>query len=185
MSLDVASIKASINQLLVNGVTESRQGNKEAALKSFKQVLTLDYNNEVALLWCATLTSDPFEARNYLKRLLANNPHHEMARTYYELAERRCAELDNLLSGSSLLKQWRNEPDDTSSIPRLGQYCIQRGFVTELQVKAAVHYQEYLRQQGHNEKLGDIMVSFGYIDQAQLKIALDFLHTEYNNRFND
>ncbi len=174
-----------LNQLILTGATEARNGNKELALSCFKQVLDLDSRNEAALLWCATLTNDPFEARNYLQRVLDINPRHETARTYYELAQQRCEELNSLLSSSSLIRQWRNEPDPTSIIPRLGQYCIDKTWVTEIQMRAALHYQHHLREIGKKEKLGDIMISFGYITLDQLNQALDHLNTEYNNRFLD
>jgi tetratricopeptide (TPR) repeat protein len=174
-----------LQELLVTGVNEARSGNKLEALACFKGALELDNKNEAALMWCATLTNDPFEARNYLLVVLQHNPNHRVARTYYELAQKRCDELDSLLSSSNLIRQWRNEPDPNSIIPRLGQFCMQKGWVSDLQVKAALHYQKYLREQGHNEKLGDILVSFGYLDKYQLQEALDFLHTEYNNRFLD
>ena len=174
-----------IQELLVAGVNEARNGNKQVAFSYFKQALTLDQHNETALLWCATLTNDPFEARNYLLGVLQNNPQHQVARTYYEMAQTRCDELDNLLSGSRLVRQWRNEPDPNSTIPRLGQYCIEKTWLSEVQLKAALHYQIYLREHGHRERLGDILVSFGYIDKKQLKQALDHLNTEYNNRFMD
>ena len=83
--------------LLLHGVAAARGARKELADAYFNKALQLDRDNEVALLWMATLATNPFDARNFLQRLLSNNPSHQLAITYYKLADQRCSELDNLI----------------------------------------------------------------------------------------
>jgi hypothetical protein len=58
----------------------ARRGDKIAARRLLQQVLTSDRNNELALMWMASVVDTLTERRAYLERAVQINPHNERAR---------------------------------------------------------------------------------------------------------
>jgi hypothetical protein len=189
MEQTLATGTLSINNLLKNlmaqGLTEARKGNHKTAYSFFQKILKLDEANEKAMMWCAMLCADPFDAKVYLQELMARRPEDKLIRTYYGLAVKRCEELDQLLKESDLLQRWSRNEGGVGEISRLGDYLVKVGTISQQQLGAALHFQNYLRQHGQEEKLGEILLSFGYINKRQLQKALEFQRLDFFSRFND
>jgi tetratricopeptide (TPR) repeat protein len=159
-----------LKNLISFGTNELHRGNKTQAVNYFKAALKLDGNNEEALLWCAKLTNNPFDAKVYLRRLLQCNPEHELAKAYYSLAEECCTEIRETSGSGSSFARYRKQAFKL----RLGEFLMQNGILNELQIKAALQYQDYLKQEGRHQRLGSILVSFGYLTESQLRTALAY-----------
>ena len=174
-----------VETLMQQADSEARRGNRKGALALYEQVLQQDSANETALWRCALLTQNVYEARAVLHRLLQLNPDHPQARAYYDIARQRIADSERLISHSSLVAQWEDHATHHSqaAIPLLGDYLIAQGILTPLQVRAALHFQEAERHSGNEpERLGETLVSFGYLNRAQLVTALAALQVNFNNR---
>ena len=82
--------------ILKKGVEEANLGHKIQARAYFFEILTMDPNNEYALLWQAYLSDDPYKAVEFLERLLRLQPRHKTARAYLQQAHQRCEEFERL-----------------------------------------------------------------------------------------
>jgi hypothetical protein len=69
-----------IQAKLRDGMEAARRGDKIAARRLLQQVLTSDRNNELALMWMASVVDTLAERRAYLERAVQINPHNERAR---------------------------------------------------------------------------------------------------------
>lgn len=65
---------------LREGVEAARRGDKLAARRLLQQVLIADPNNEIALMWMASVVDSLAERRSYLEKALRVNPNNERAR---------------------------------------------------------------------------------------------------------
>ncbi len=185
LTAEISLSKSLFETLMVQGITESRRGNHRLAFKYFQEALQLDKTNQKALMWCAMLCTDPFDAKNFLQQLLEQNPEDKLIRNYYGLAIQRCNELDQLLNESQLLQRWSKNSGGIAEFSRLGDHLVKVGEITQQQLKVALHFQEYLRKQGQNEKIGEILESFGYINKQQLQKALELQKIDFFSRFSD
>ncbi len=170
--------------LVTLGFRELQAGFKSRANYYFRKALANDPYNELALLWCARLSSDAFEARVYLRRLLNQNPRHELGLYYYELAEKRCAEKTNneQTNKNQANKDQANKKTEaspsmlsprTGQTGKLGESLVSLGLLSELQLNAAQQYQACMEQEGHSYGLGSILMEFGYVSAAQLVFAME------------
>ncbi len=82
---------------------------------------------------------------------------------------------------SDYLPQSNRMPEEISDFPEemldensplLGQYLKRSGLITDVQLKAALHYQKFTLAQGKPEMLGNILVSAGYISYDRLMRVL-------------
>lgn len=62
------------------GIEAARRGDKIAARRLLQQVLITDKNNEIALMWMASVSDTLEDRRAYLRRALQINPNNERAR---------------------------------------------------------------------------------------------------------
>ena len=67
-------------ELLRMAITTAKAGNKKAARLMLEQVLKEDKNNERAMMWMASISTDKAEKREWLMRVLRVNPNNEQAR---------------------------------------------------------------------------------------------------------
>jgi hypothetical protein len=74
-------------------------------------------------------------------------------------------------SESEGIADFPEEPIDENS-PLLGQYLKRAGLISDVQLKAALHYQKFTLAQGKPELLGNILVSAGYISYDKLMRVL-------------
>lgn len=65
---------------LRDGIEAARRGDKIAARRLLQQVLIADKNNEIALMWMASVADTVEDRRAYLRRVLQINPRSERAR---------------------------------------------------------------------------------------------------------
>lgn len=65
---------------LREGVEAARRGDKIAARRLLQQVLIADKNNEIALMWMASVSDTLDDRRAYLRRVLQINPNNPRAR---------------------------------------------------------------------------------------------------------
>ena len=96
------SIDPTIMDILKKAVEEANQGHKIQARAYFYDILTIDPNNEYALLWQAYLSDDPYKAVEFLERLLKVEPDHKTARAYMKQAKQRCEEFEKGAGNSAL-----------------------------------------------------------------------------------
>jgi tetratricopeptide (TPR) repeat protein len=180
--------------LLSKGVEEATNGSKSRARTYFRQALTLDRNNETAMLWLAWLTDDPYEAVDILQQVVQRNPRNEVARAYLEQAIAKRNELDQLVSSSTSFGVWSrfNTPQTYQSnqkrdavVPYLGEFLLRQGYITRQQLDAALRRHSELAQRGSPKLVGQILVELGFITQTQLEAGLQQQRGEYNLRFND
>jgi tetratricopeptide (TPR) repeat protein len=177
--------------LLNRGVEEATNGSKSRARSYFRQVLTIEKNNETALLWLAWLTDDAYEAVELLEQVLARNPKNDVARAYLEQARSRRAELEQLVSQSTTYNIWnRMTPEHKAQmkdavVPYLGEFLLRQGYISRQQLEAALKRHRELSQRGSPKLVGQVLVELGYLTQTQLEAGLQQHRGEYNFRFVD
>jgi tetratricopeptide (TPR) repeat protein len=160
-----------LNALISHGISRKRQGDIETARICFEQALEIDPKNDVALLWLAFLSTNPFDAKELISRVLEYNPEHQHARTYYQIVQQRCTELENILNNSYTLIY--NQP--RLEVPKIGQFLLDKGYISETQLRVGIKFQKMLDTSGRHEKLGEVLLSFGYLTSIQLNHALEEL----------
>lgn len=69
-----------LQQRLRDGIDAAKRGDKLTARRLLQQVLSADRNNEMALLWMASVVDTPEERRAFLERVLQVNPNNARAR---------------------------------------------------------------------------------------------------------
>ncbi len=72
-----------------------------------------------------------------------------------------------------------------SNLPRLGDYFVRRGYVSDIQVAAIAKRQSELRRNGTQSLFGQVAYDLGYISRSQLDTALADQRVEFNQRFLD
>ncbi|MCU0492760.1 MAG: FHA domain-containing protein [Chloroflexaceae bacterium] len=78
--------------------------------------------------------------------------------------------------------------DDSSSqngVPRLGEYLVRRGVVSQMQITEALQRQNDLQRQGRRIHLGDLLYEMGHITRLQLEYALQEQRNDFFTRFHD
>lgn len=70
-------------------------------------------------------------------------------------------------------------------IPRIGEYLVQRGMLTQNQVMRGMQRQQELQRQGRTTPLGDIFFDLGYISRYQLDQALQDQRGDFQSHFHD
>jgi tetratricopeptide (TPR) repeat protein len=176
--------KIAINTLLKHGLAKARMGDKESAQACFQQVYELEPENETALFGLAYFASNPFDAKAYLKQLLAKNPENKTARIFYNKVYFRCLELEVILKNSALLNKWVNgNVNDNEALPRLGMYLLKYKYINEEQLVTALKFQKYLTNCSIKEKIGQVFVSLGLVSQEKLEEVLTDQKLEFNSRF--
>jgi tetratricopeptide (TPR) repeat protein len=178
--------------LLNKGVEEATHGSKSRARIYFRQALSLDRDNENALLWLAWLTDDAYEAVEILEQVTVRNPKNEIAKAYLEQARAKRDELDQLVSSSNSLNIW-NKPGakkeipskQESVVPYIGEFLLRQGYITRQQLEAALKRHHDLAKRGHHKMVGQVLVELGYLTQTQLEAGLQQHRGEYYFRFQD
>ncbi len=156
-----------INALLHQGVREVEQNHHAQAQAYFNQVLKLDSNNELALLWSGYITEDPNEAMGYLDRVLRLNPRNTTARRYYDLA----------LAQARTAPTVQYEVVSRKSghlIPWLGDLLLEIGTISQAQLQTALARQEQLSFKNKWKPLGEILIQLSYVNRQQLDYALNY-----------
>ncbi len=74
------STNQNLQTKLRDGVEAARRGDKIAARRLLQQVLIVDKNNEIALMWMASVSDTLDDRRAYLRRVLQINPNNPRAR---------------------------------------------------------------------------------------------------------
>lgn len=177
--------------LLNKGVEEATHGSKSRARIYFRQALSLDRDNENALLWLAWLTDDAYEAVEILEQVLARSPKNEIAKAYLEQARAKRDELDQLVSSSNSMNLWKRPSQKSdlkqqdSVVPYIGEFLLRQGFITRQQLEAALKRHHDLAQRGHPKMVGQVLVELGYLTQNQLEAGLQQHRGEYYFRFQD
>lgn len=95
MVIDNETATVTTRRLIALGICEYHQDNKQAAFEHFQKALELEPTNETALIWCGRLSCNPEEAKMYLNRILSRNPQNTIAKRYYELVEKKSAQILN------------------------------------------------------------------------------------------
>lgn len=69
--------------------------------------------------------------------------------------------------------------------PRLGDYFIRHGLMSQDQVRHTLQRQNELQHRGQNRHFGQVAYELGYVDRFQLDRALSDQRSDYNDRFRD
>ena len=135
-----------ILNLLKEAVGEANRGNRIPARAYFYDILSLDPDNEYALLWLAYLSDDPYKAVDFLEKLLKVKPGHQIAQSYLAQARQLCADLEALIKSSTTYHTWEyfNNPAKKTGkgVPFLGEYLLQQGLITGQQLETALKVQK-------------------------------------------
>ncbi len=194
-----------------NGVQGTISKNMDSILKAASQAaqsrdyvrarelylyaLNLDRNCENALLWLAWNTNDPYEGCTYLERLVEKHPENTKLQEFLEAGRKRCQDLDNLISGSSVLSYWniaeqvhqdrmRNNIDRRMlPITPIGQILIKRGIISAAQLETAVSLHEMFSRLGTPKKLGEVLMEYGYLSRDQLQQVLNEQKSDFDSQF--
>lgn len=97
------------------GVTAARSGDRVTARRCFRQIVSLEPDNEAAWLWLAGLSDDPRASLAYLSRALEINPASERAKAGLRWARRR------------LTKRASVPPSPATPAPPLPLRAVDRG----------------------------------------------------------
>ena len=73
----------------------------------------------------------------------------------------------------------------SSSVPRLGEYFMRRGIMTNEQVTRAAERQAALQRSGTRLPFGQVAYEMGFINRSQLDSALAEQRSDFNDRFWD
>ena len=76
-------------------------------------------------------------------------------------------------------------PATTSGVPRLGEYFVRRGIMTNEQVVRATERQSVLQRNGTRLPFGQVAYDLGFISRSQLDAALSEQRSDFNDRFWD
>ena len=178
-------IDPTIMNILKKAVEEANQGRKIQARAYFFDILTLDPNNEYALLWQAYLSDDPYKASEFLERLLKLQPGHKTARAYVTQAKQRCEEFEKKKKTSVFIKNYALVNVSSSRtglpVPYLGDYLIQQGLITPNQLAMALQMHRELKDRGHPKPVGRVLVELGYINNDQLNRWLQQQNDDLEN----
>lgn len=170
------SIDPTIMDILKKAVEEANLGHKIQARAYFYEILTIDPNNEYALLWQAYLSDDPYKATEFLERLLKLQPGHKTARAYLTQAKQRCEEFEKKKKTSVFYNNYTSVNISSSrsglAVPYLGDYLVQQGLVTSHQLNMALQMHRELKDRGHPKPIGRVLVELGYINNDQLNRSL-------------
>jgi hypothetical protein len=172
--------------LINQAVNEAHLGHRQQSQFIFGKVLERDPQNEIALLWLAFLTPNPFVAADLLGGLFKRNPADERVCTYLAKARARCAELSVStslelkaappgtfrLKASSRAYEYRDIGPSNRSVPYLGEFLMQEGYITQHQLNVALrtHYDMALR--GQPKRVGEVLIQLGYLTPGQLEHSL-------------
>lgn len=179
-------MQTEVINLINQAVTEAHQGNRQQSQFIFSKVLERDPQNEIALLWLAFLTPNPFVAADLLSGLYKRKPEDERVGAYLAKARARCAELSvnssqelkGSLPGSFRLKassssyEYRDIAPSNRAVPYLGEFLMREGFITQHQLNVALrtHYDMALR--GQPKRVGEVLIQLGYLTPPQLEHSL-------------
>jgi hypothetical protein len=178
-------IDPTIMDILKKAVEQANLGHKIEARAYFYDILTLDPNNEYALLWQAYLSDDPYKAIGFLERLLKLQPGHKSARAYLNQAKQRCDELEKRQKSSIYVNSF-NPVNNSSSksglaVPYLGDYLVQQGLITSNQLEMALRLHRDLKERGHPKPIGRVLIELGYINNDQLNRWLQQQNDDLEN----
>lgn len=76
-------------------------------------------------------------------------------------------------------------PSASQGVPRLGDYFVQRGILTQEQIGRVARRQMEMQRSGVNAPFGQVAYDMGLINQAQLERALSEQRNDFNTRFRD
>lgn len=71
------------------------------------------------------------------------------------------------------------------SVPRIGDYFIRRGIMSQDQVMHTLRRQSDIQRTGQGKHFGQVAYELGYIDRFQLDRALADQRADFNDRFHD
>ncbi len=91
----VDSKRTNNEELLNLAIQSAKRGDKEAARNLLRRVWDSDKRNERAMLWMAKLARNPKEQREWLTRILQNNPDNEAAKKALEHMQHSHAAREN------------------------------------------------------------------------------------------
>jgi hypothetical protein len=157
--------------ILKKGVDEANLGHKIQARAYFFEILTMDPNNEYALLWQAYLSDDPYKAIEFLERLLRLQPQHKTARAYLKQARQRCDEFERRRKNnnfSDFFQTYNISGRHGLPVPYLGDYLVHQGLINPQQLEMALKLHANLKERGHPKPIGRVLVELGYINNEQL-----------------
>ena len=178
-------IDPNIMDILKKGVDEANKGHKIQARAYFYDILTIDPNNEYALLWQAYLSDDPYKAIGFLEKLLKLQPGHKTARAYLAQAKQRCEEFEKKKKNSVFYTSY--VPVSVSSgqsglaVPYLGDYLVQQGLISPHQLDMALRLHNELNERRHPKPIGRVLVELGYINNDQLNRWLQQQNDDLEN----
>lgn len=168
------SSPSQVNVLLHNGIQEAQKGHYTTAQAYFNQVVRLEPQNEMGLLWLGYLAEDPVEAANYFDHLLRLNPHHALARQYLEKALLKAKTYNALKINSTTTGTLPPTPAKklSSKIPWIGDLLLENGVISAEQLMFALERQQELASKKKWKPLGEILIQFGYVKRYQIEDAL-------------
>lgn len=76
-------------------------------------------------------------------------------------------------------------PSVAQGVPRLGEYFVRRGILTQEQVARVVRRQNEMQHSGVTLPFGQIAYELGLVNRAQLERALNDQRNDFNDRFHD
>ncbi len=180
-------IDPAIMTILKKGVNEANQGHKIQARAYFFEILTLDPDNEYALLWQAYLSDDPYKAVEFLGRLLKLQPNQKTARAYMKQAKQRCEEFEKRKKTAAFynFKAVNNSAANRSgfAVPYLGDYLVQQSLITPNQLEMALRLHADFKERGHPKPIGRVLVELGYINNDQLNRWLQQQNDDLENYY--
>lgn len=184
-----------INKLLTEAETALLDGDEVGAAQSYRRVLVVDPDNEKALVWLSWHTTDAYEARDMLRQIAKRYPKDTRLQYFLEQAEKRCAELDQLVSSSDYLQHWQNTEDmmrerlrrnrdlRPAGVSRIGEMLLRHGYITKEQLENAIGLQTMFKGLGEERKLGELLVDCGYVDQERLQTILREQDIDFQSQF--
>jgi hypothetical protein len=181
-----------IDQLLRQAVLEVQQKNYRWAKIKLAQVLKLEPFNEKALLWMAYLTEELEPRIALLMQILAHYPNHQLAQQYLEEAKKKQQEVEILAQAARKVPFWEQAQryqarQKAAYIPHLGEFLVEQGLITKVQLAAGLERLQTLHDQGNpqQKKLGQILVELGYLSPSALDRVLAQQQAEFSRHFKD
>ncbi|HEY1011688.1 MAG TPA: hypothetical protein VGE07_03225 [Herpetosiphonaceae bacterium] len=95
------------------------------------------------------------------------------------LIRRRWLTMDALWRVLDQQKEDRRKFSAPTIVNRLGEYLVQQKMITSRQLDETLRRQDELRRKGKSFQLGELLIRFGVLSQAQLEKALDEQRTTF------
>jgi len=168
-----------LNALYDQAMVAIKANRLDEAKELLSQVVSANPQNEQAWFWLADVHTDLKQTVYCLQRVVSLNPDNARAKEALAFAGGALQEADKPATTPQ-------KPAETERpVPRLGRYLLDRRFISNVQLEAALRAQDAAARAGKPRKMGDILVEQGAITRERLDAAVRDQRQDFFDLFQD